>query len=137
MMNVLLWLAQNYKFFRENFVINHMKLLMADSPTKYGEDIAVVEGAVSSKKQLSEIKEIRKNAKILVAIGSCAITGAPSNNRNFLDDEEIRYYVKKFKQLEKVVSIKEVVNVDYELMGCPISVESFNTLIKQIIEKGI
>ncbi|HBU21981.1 TPA: hypothetical protein DEB02_03495, partial [Candidatus Beckwithbacteria bacterium] len=41
-------------------------------------DVAFVEGAISSVKQSQKLKQIRSLAKILVAIGSCAITGQPS-----------------------------------------------------------
>ncbi len=38
-------------------------------------DIAFVEGSVSTKKDLDDLKEIRKKAKILIAIGHCATDG--------------------------------------------------------------
>src|SRR5512141_1194070 len=38
-------------------------------------DVALVEGAVSSEDDLERIHNIRKHAKILVALGDCAVTG--------------------------------------------------------------
>jgi coenzyme F420-reducing hydrogenase gamma subunit len=37
--------------------------------------VAFVEGAISSESQEKEVKEIRANAKYVVAIGACACTG--------------------------------------------------------------
>jgi coenzyme F420-reducing hydrogenase gamma subunit len=38
-------------------------------------DIALVEGSVSSKHQEEVVKEVRKRAKFLIAIGTCAVMG--------------------------------------------------------------
>src|SRR3989339_1826155 len=37
-------------------------------------DVAFIEGAISSEKQLEEVKKIRNNSKYVVAVGSCAST---------------------------------------------------------------
>ncbi len=135
MMNILIWLYKNFDFFKDNFEINNMKLLTPKtSNTK--EDIAIIEGAISSREQQRKVKEIRKKAKIVIAIGTCAITGAPSNNRNFLKkDEEIKKYIKKFNQLEKVKSIKEAIKVDYEVTGCPVIIEEFEKIMHNLVSK--
>jgi len=38
-------------------------------------DIAFIEGSISTPECVERIKEIRKNAKIVVALGACAATG--------------------------------------------------------------
>ena len=46
----------------------------------------------------------------------------PSGQRNMFDDElkkEIEFLVKRFKQTEKVRSLKEIVQVDDDIQGCP------------------
>ncbi len=133
MMNILIWLYKNFDFFKDNFEINKMKLLTPKT-SKKKDDIAIIEGAISSQEQERKVKEIREKTKIVVAIGTCAITGAPSNNRNFLKkDEEIVKYIKKYNQLEKVKSVKEVIKVDYEVTGCPVITEEFNNIINNLV----
>ncbi|MFW9924823.1 MAG: hypothetical protein ACFFDW_16195, partial [Candidatus Thorarchaeota archaeon] len=58
-------------------VVNIKSYYMVSSNSSIHEkvDIAFVEGSVSTEQDLEELKEIRKNAKILVAIGACAING--------------------------------------------------------------
>ena len=50
-------------------------MLSSDSSMHSKVDVAFVEGSVSTEKDLLELKEIRKNAKILVAMGACAVNG--------------------------------------------------------------
>jgi coenzyme F420-reducing hydrogenase gamma subunit len=54
-------------------------------------DVAFVEGAISSEKQTASLKNIRANAKYLVAIGACACNGQPSSGRNTLVPQNINY----------------------------------------------
>ncbi len=63
-------------------------------------DIAFVEGAISSASQEEKLNKIRQMAKILVAVGSCAVLGSPANQRNFFNQrqmEEIKPILEKFK----------------------------------------
>ena len=55
----------------------HAKVLKSKNILK-DLDVAFVEGAIASVEKEKELKEIRKNSKILVAVGSCACTGMPS-----------------------------------------------------------
>src|SRR4030042_2040159 len=52
-------------------------------------DIALVEGVVTSEKDLAEIKKIRDKTKILIAMGTCAITALPSGQRNNFSAEQL------------------------------------------------
>ncbi|MGC9150124.1 MAG: NADP oxidoreductase, partial [Candidatus Micrarchaeia archaeon] len=51
-------------------------------------DIAIVEGAISTKEEEEKIKEIRRRSNIVIAIGNCSILGSPSNIRNFFGEKE-------------------------------------------------
>lgn len=87
-------------------------------------DIALVEGVISTKKDEEEIKKIRNNSKILIAMGSCAITGQPSGQRNNFNQEqmdEIKGDLANFDFLPRCLSIKEAVKIDDEVIGCPIN----------------
>lgn len=91
-------------------------------------DIALVEGVVTSEKDKETIQKIRSKSKILIAMGSCAMTALPSGQRNtFTPDqmEEIKEHMEKYHFLPKALSLKEVVNVDDEIAGCPIEEEKF------------
>ncbi len=107
-------------------------------------DIAFIEGAISSKYQEQKLKKIRKKAKILIAVGSCACNGSPSNQRNIFDGkkiEEIKHILDKFEYRKKVASVKEIVKVDYEVNGCPMNeavfVETLNKVIERLNNKSV
>ncbi|MBL8502999.1 MAG: NADP oxidoreductase, partial [Rhodocyclaceae bacterium] len=48
-------------------------------------DIGIVEGGVCNAENVHVLKEFRKNCKVLVAMGSCAITGGIPAWRNNVD----------------------------------------------------
>ncbi|MDD3487333.1 MAG: hypothetical protein PHF35_03085 [Candidatus Moranbacteria bacterium] len=99
-------------------------------------DVALVEGVVTSERDKALIEKIRANTKILIAMGTCAITALPSgqrNNFNINQLKEIEGHLEKYKFLPKALSVKEAVKVDDEIMGCPIDREKFiNTFEKYI-----
>ena len=91
-------------------------------------DIVFIEGAVASPKQEEQIKDLRKRSKKLVAVGSCAVVGLPAGQRNTFNEEQHRhidFLVMKFDALSQVKKISEVVKVDVEIPGCPMSPEIF------------
>jgi sulfhydrogenase subunit delta len=86
-------------------------------------DIAFVEGAISTPSEVRKLKKIRKNSRKLVAFGSGAINGWPSNLRNSFKGKkkkEIEPIIKKLKQIEEISPIKKFVKVDDEVPGCPV-----------------
>lgn len=91
-------------------------------------DIALVEGVVTSEKDLAHIKKIREKSKILIAMGMCAATSQPSgqrNNFNINQLKEIENHLERYKFLPKALALKEAVRVDDEISGCPIDEGSF------------
>ena len=48
-------------------------------------DIAFVEGSITRRSDETRLKGIRKNAKVLVALGSCATLGGINCIKNFQD----------------------------------------------------
>ena len=86
-------------------------------------DIALVEGAISTASELRKLKEIRKKSKILVALGSGAANGYPSNQRNNFNSamkKKIGSEIKRIGQLKKIMPLNEYVKVDVEIDGCPV-----------------
>ena len=99
-------------------------------------DIALIEGVVSTDKELKEVKEIREKSDIVLAMGTCAITALPSGQRNnFSPDQtkEIKEHLEKYHYLPKSLSIKDAIKVDDQIMGCPIIKDQFiNTFEKYL-----
>jgi coenzyme F420-reducing hydrogenase gamma subunit len=62
-------------------------------------DIAFVEGSITRRSDEARLKGIRKNAKVLVALGSCATLGGINCIKNFQDLD----YVRKFVYGEKAM----------------------------------
>lgn len=96
-------------------------------------DIALIEGGVCNSENVHVLRELRANAKILVAVGACAINGGVPALRNRLKIGDILNQVYRSDAgevqipndpelpaaLDKVYPINEIVRVDYFLPGCP------------------
>jgi len=101
-------------------------------------DVAFVEGAISSETQVKRLKKIREKSKRLVAIGSCAVTGMPSAQRNQFDKktrEEIQFILNRFAYLPNVLKVSEVVKVDAEVPGCPMDSKIFLKILNQYFQE--
>lgn len=75
-------LNRKFEDWKKVLDIQYCRLLKSKNKVK-GLDVAFIEGAVATYREEEALKEIRKNAKRVVAVGSCAIEGSPSNLRNF------------------------------------------------------
>ena len=102
-------------------------------------DIAFIEGAMASQAQIDQVTDIRVRSKKLVAVGSCAVTGLPSGQRNGFTEEQkasIDFLVTRFGALPMVKKVSDVVKVDIEIPGCPMSPQIFldrvNALVKEL-----
>jgi sulfhydrogenase subunit delta len=88
-------------------------------------DLALVEGSVTTPEEAERIKEIRGQAKLLIAIGACATSGGIQALRNFADADEFARTVYPHPEylhyLPKATPISAHVPVDMELWGCPVS----------------
>lgn len=106
----------------------HARFLRKEKTNIEKMDLAFVEGAISSDIQEKKLKTIRQKTKILIAVGSCAVLGSPSNQRNFFNREnleEIKPILQKFQYKEKVLKIADVVKVDEVIPGCPMDEKIF------------
>ena len=100
-------------------------------------DVVLVEGVVTSQHDLEEIKKIRDNTKILIAMGTCAMTALPSgqrNNFNINQLKEIEGHLEKYNFLPKALALKEVVKVDDEISGCPIDKAKFVEVFEKYLD---
>ena len=102
-------------------------------------DVAFVEGALSSQAHIDKLKEIRQKSKKIVAVGSCAVVGLPSSQRNTFGPEDIEAirepYLEKFKYLPKVLKLADVVKIDAQLPGCPMDPKQFLALLDNVLKE--
>lgn len=115
----------------------HVRVLKSKNKLE-GLDVAFVEGAIASDEEVKKVKEIRKNCKKLIAIGSCACTGMPSAQRNNFNKEqikEIEFLLKKFHHAKKVKKLEEVVKVDGKVPGCPMNEQTFLTTVDSLLKE--
>jgi NAD-reducing hydrogenase small subunit len=114
-------------------------------------DVTLVEGSVSTEDDLHKIKLIRKNSKILVSLGDCAVTGNIPSMRTVFSLESVmeRVYDENAtinkqvpskdvpKLLERVLTLHEVVDVDVFIPGCPPSADTIFFAISELLEGRI
>ncbi|PIQ88497.1 MAG: cytochrome B [Candidatus Omnitrophica bacterium CG11_big_fil_rev_8_21_14_0_20_42_13] len=85
---------------------------------------AVVEGAVSTEHDIARITAIRKQAKVVIALGACATIGGVNaiKNTHSLDTALKRVYGEKHDKFKTIAvkPIDEVIKVDYYIHGCPV-----------------
>ena len=130
-------LNQKYKIWLKKIDFVHARIFRRDDTSDIKPmDIAFVEGAITSLRQEEKLKKIREKAKILIAVGSCAVLGSPSNQRNFFNQrqiDEIKPILEKFKYKEKVLKIADIVKVDEEIPGCPMDEKNFLAIMEKYL----
>ena len=119
--------------------IELMEFVMASSKVKPGKvDIAFVEGSVTTQRDLEAIKKIREKSSKLIALGDCAVWGGVQASLMGEDIKELMKAVYGTEEnyygfLGEHKAISEVVQVDYELPGCPIEQDEFLKLFTDLI----
>lgn len=91
-------------------------------------DVAVVEGPVESQEDVNKLLEIRQRAKILVALGSCAVLGGVPGLAETVDKE-----YGPSRPL-RAAPLSRYVRVDYWVRGCPPKREELLRVLKWISE---
>jgi NAD-reducing hydrogenase small subunit len=118
-------------------------------------DLCLVEGAVCNEDNLEVIRKVRKNTRVLVSFGDCAVTGNVPAIRNQLglgNAENVlqRAYVEGAQAcagvpsapgivpplLPRVMPVHEAVHVDYFLPGCPPPADRIKTVLEQVLGGG-
>lgn len=112
-------------------------------------DIGLVEGGICNEENVHVLREFRKNCKILIAVGACAINGGvPALRNSFqlracleevylhgagVENPQIPNDAELPLLLDKVYPIHEVVKVDFYLPGCPPSADQFFRMFNDLI----
>jgi len=95
--------------------------IMKDGPY----DIGLVEGSITTHEDAERIHRIRRQCRLLITIGACAVAGGIQALRNWQDLGEMTRTVYPIpghiSALKMSTPIGYHVPVDFELKGCPIS----------------
>lgn len=98
-------------------------------------EIALIEGAISRSDEVERLMRIRERARVLVALGSCACFGGVNRMKNGHDlvraNREV--YGDHPKPTQPVRSVSEVVEVDLEIPGCPVSKDEVERIVQHLI----
>ncbi len=113
-------------------------------------DVGIVEGTVCNDENLEVLKELRKQCKVLVALGDCSAYGGISSMRNWFPKEDVlqRAYVDtesttmgavpRSEELPTLLQcarpIQEFVKVDAYIPGCPPSADEIHFAITELLE---
>lgn len=117
------------------FDFRHVKVLKTNNIMD-AFDVAFVEGAIASPKHEEMLKDIRARSTKLVAIGACACVGLPAAQRNSFSPEQmenIDFLITRFGSLPKVLKVSDVVKVDAEVGGCPMTPEAFLKAVNGLV----
>ena len=108
---------------------------VASSSASENYEIAFVEGAVSRYDEVKRLGAIREKAEVVVSLGSCACFGGVNRLKNETDlnlaNREV--YDGSPKETLWVKSIKEIVDVDMEIPGCPVSVSELEAIVRHLV----
>ncbi len=113
-----------------------------------GVDVTLVEGAVNSEEDYERIQVIRRNTKLLVALGDCAITAnvpamrnpfgaGPTLERAYLENATLQPQIPAREVpplLLRARPIHSVVKVDLYVQGCPPSADTIYFVLSELLE---
>lgn len=97
-------------------------------------DIAFVEGCPLTGKDREKLQEIRRQSRIVVAMGSCAVMAGIYHLKHYQDANRAHKFVYHDRQgIENLDanSISKLVKVDFVLPGCPINAQEFFRFVEQ------
>lgn len=88
-------------------------------------DLTLVTGSISCPRDVEQVNYLRRNSRVLVAVGNCAVSGGPQALRNWLPMDRVVKGVYPNPDLLEIhdesVGIREYVDVDGFLKGCPVN----------------
>jgi coenzyme F420-reducing hydrogenase gamma subunit len=88
-------------------------------------DLSLVEGSITTPHDALRIQRVRRDSKLLIAMGACVTAGGIQALRNFGDVKELAGAVyartEEISVLDRSSPVSEHVKVDFELRGCPVN----------------
>jgi coenzyme F420-reducing hydrogenase gamma subunit len=98
-------------------------------------EIALIDGAITRADEVQRLEAIRARARVLVAMGSCACFGGVNRLKNAHDLAEANreVYGDQPRQTLPTRSVGEVVAVDLELPGCPVSKAELERVVQHLV----
>jgi sulfhydrogenase subunit delta len=98
-------------------------------------EIALVEGSITRGDEIERLKAIRRQARVLVALGSCACFGGVNRLRNAypLEEANREVYGDLPKESLQVMSLGEVVPIDLEIPGCPVNKDEVERAVQHLL----
>ena len=119
-------------------------------PDESGVDVGILEGGVNNSANEEVAHKMRKRAKILVALGDCAVFGGVPAMRNFCGVEAAlkRAYVEaesnepgskvpddpELATMTKARALQEVVPVDINVPGCPPDADTIFYVLSELAQ---
>ena len=115
--------------------IEVMNFRLISSDKQDGYDVDFIEGSITTAEDAARLEQIRRQAKVLVAMGACACLGGVHKLRDRFAASDAIQEVYGAHPIETgpVRKIADVVKVDIELPGCPISKPEFEWLVRHLI----
>ena len=113
-----------------------------------GVDVAVIEGAVSSKDDVELDQTARARSRYLIALGDCAVTGNVPSMRNGIPVRKLleRVYVEGADESAGIPTdgvpplnrqaepLRQTVKVDLHVPGCPPRPNAILTVLSELLE---
>lgn len=100
-------------------------------------DIALIEGSCTRPSDEERLKKIRNNAKLVVALGSCATIGGINCLKNVRPEDQVKKEVYGDKadwfETYEARPIDAVIPVDAKVHQCPIERSEFLSIMKQLL----
>jgi NAD-reducing hydrogenase small subunit len=113
-------------------------------------DVTLVEGAVSNEENLELAHLIRRNSRIVISFGDCAVSGNVTAMRNGFDREEVlnrayveladvtpqipRDYPTIAELMPKARPLHEIIKVDAYIHGCPPTADTIWFAVSELLE---
>ena len=110
-----------------------------EAMTGKGEDylVAFVEGSCTRQSDEERLKQIRQQAAIVVALGTCAHLGGVNAVKSLHPLEDVRQYVygekAEWYETYDARPIEAVIPVDFAIPGCPIDRNEFINCVKALL----
>ncbi len=99
-------------------------------------EIAFVEGSITRRDEVLRLKKIRKDARLLVAFGTCACFGGVNQLKNRFHDlawVKKAVYGKQAVETQEARPLRDFVEVDLSILGCPVRKEEVEKIVTNLV----